>query len=78
MYLVNRLNLISSVHPIGFKCFFFANLEIKNTSRALRILSLSELISSNGMSSLSLMEWSGREKWSEKNLATGVAWGAKL
>ena len=59
--------------------FFFANLEIKNTSRALRILSLSELFSSNGMSSLSLMEWSaGREKWSEKNLSTGVAWRAKL
>ena len=42
---VNRLNFISSVHPIGFKCFL-PNLEIKNPSRALRILSLSELISS--------------------------------
>lgn len=69
---------MSSVHPIGFKCFFLPNLEIKNTSRALRILSLSELISSNGMSSLSLMEWSGREKWSENNLSTGVAWRAKF
>ena len=39
--------------------------DIKNPSRALRILSLSELISSNGMSSMSLMERSGREKWSE-------------
>lgn len=58
--------------------FFLPNLEIKNTSRALRILSLSELISSNGMSSLSLMEWSGRENWSENNLSTGVAWRAKL
>ena len=56
---VNRLNFISSVYLIGFKCFS-PNLEIKNPSRALRILSLSELISSYGMSSMSLME--GLEK----------------
>ena len=34
----------------------FCRLVIKNPSRALRILSLSELIGSNGMSSMSLMD----------------------
>ena len=73
---VNRLNFISSVYPIGFK-FFLPNLEIKNLSRALRILSLSKLISSYRMSSMSLMEWSGREKWSEKILSTSAVWRPK-
>ena len=53
----DRLNFILSVHPIGFKCFTCVlPLDIKNPSRALRIPSLSELISSNGMHSMSLME----------------------
>ena len=43
---VNRLNFISSAHPIGFKCFAFI-LDIKNPSRALLLPSLSGLISSS-------------------------------
>ena len=54
---------------------FLLNLEIKSLSRALRILSLSKLISSNGMSAMSLMKWSGREKWSEKTCLL-VSFGA--
>ena len=68
-FYLNRLNFMSSVHSIGYKRFAFGYY-IKNPSRALRILSLSELISSKGMSSLSLKERSRREKWSE----TAVGW----
>ena len=55
---------MSSVHPLWYKCFvlfcFVLPSGIKNPSRALCILSLSELISSNGMSSvLDGMIWKG-------------------
>ena len=65
----NRLNFIPSVHPIGFKCFTCVlPLDIKNPPWALRIPSPSELISSDGMNSMSLMEWSDHLAWDRSRL----------